>query len=129
MSYMDFSSNKQSRKQEPKGSFHAWNAVVVKIIIKPKMWKLTLKYPHLSNWPAYVQCGEDIIRQPFWKRYVTYLKWPSEQQQRNILFITLQDTCYILDFLIVGETRPFKILLERQCIKTICDPHRWGRRI
>lgn len=98
---------KQSRKQEPKGSFYAWYVVVVKIIIKPKMWKLIFKItpPPKLAWRSAM----------WWRHYQAAILrgmlhiWNGHQNNnKGILFITLQSNHYNLDLLIVGETRPFK---------------------
>lgn len=116
---MDFSSNKQSRKQEPKGSFYAWNVVVVKITIKPKMWKLIFKIPpppklawRSAMWWRHYQAA--ILKE------VCYISEMAIRTTTKEYFLSLYRVITILDLLIVGETRPFENQLERQRIKTIC---------
>lgn len=84
---------KQSRKQEPKGRFYAWNVVVVKIIIKSKMWKLVFK---ISPPPK--------------------LAWRSAMWWRHYQAAILKEVCYISEMAIRTTTKEYFLSLYRVII-------------
>lgn len=85
-----FQFNKQSRKQEPKGTFYARNVVVVKIIIKPKMWKLIFKIPPPPK-----------------------LAWRSAMWWRHYQAAILKEVCYISEMAIRTTTKEYSLSLYR----------------